>query len=220
MKTSVIKIFKSRILLLLENLIFRNLLLSVYRDIFFFTQYIHLNFLFFVFYFNFLLVIMYVQTTRITVQCGVPDPADREEGRKRFGREVRWGEEATQVTILHNCDVYIRSYKHGDVYSPSHNIYFVLYLFLSTLNLFLRFFLYLFCLDFSLFLHLFYSNFVIVILSSNFILWSSKWFNLIPFYLILYIHLILFYPFLFLSVWFILFFCTSLHSTFFFLDLR
>ena len=178
---SVIKILKSRILLPLENLIFRNLVISVYRDIFIFTKYFHLNYLSFVFFFFiliFLLVIMYVQTTRITVQCGVPDPADREEGRKRFGREVRWGKEATQVTILHNCDVYIRSYKHGDVYSPSCNIY----VFLSTLNLFLRFFLYSFYLDFSLFLHLFYSNFVIVILSSNFILWSSKWFNLLLFF--------------------------------------
>ena len=57
MMASVIKLLKSRILLLLENLIFRNLLISVYRDIFTFTKYIHLNFLFFIFYFLFFILI-------------------------------------------------------------------------------------------------------------------------------------------------------------------
>ena len=44
----VMKLLKSRILLLLENFIFRNHLISVYRDIFIFTKYLHLNFLFFI----------------------------------------------------------------------------------------------------------------------------------------------------------------------------
>ena len=64
MKTSVIKILKSRILLLLENLIFRNLLISVYRDIFIFTTYIHHNFLFFVFYFLFHFFCLWLCTYR------------------------------------------------------------------------------------------------------------------------------------------------------------
>ena len=146
-------------------------------------------------------MIMYVQTTRITVQCGVSNTANREEDRKRSGWTIWWGEEATQVM---RCLIVIDGDgdERGEREKGNGSVLILLFqlLFPSFRPLYISFF------QSPLHLDIFYISLIIIIsmLFSMNILFSQA------------VNILIWFNGKFTSFHLILLICTSLHSTLFF----